>query len=301
MRILVSYRGIPQSPGWATGDMVVKALRELGHEVQPYGFKYQSNEFITELPSEPEFAHAAISSIILDEWDLLLFLECNDGDPQYTELQQVHAKKTACWLFDTSYYPDHLTGLQQFFNFDYQFIANPLDLDKFPNAYYLPYACDPELHGRPLDHPKLHDFALIGSVRPDRIQLQQELEKSGIHLELIGGKFREEYIDALASSRVIINQNPTQGHGLLNMRYWEAPAAGAIVITEKRDFKVNEKALGAGFTYASVPNLVSVCKELQSDPHALDLVRKIGQQNVLGHHTYKDRCRMLLETINEDR
>ena len=97
MKILVSFRGIPQSPGWATGDFVVKAFRKLGHEVFPYGNYYQTAERIEGLDQ---------TTLFRQEYDLVLFLECNDGDPQCTEWHSNGTSKTralASWFFDTSY------------------------------------------------------------------------------------------------------------------------------------------------------------------------------------------------------
>lgn len=289
MKILVSYRGIPQSPGWATGDMVVKALRALGHFVVPYAKNYQSEEWV-EQRDESWTRENKFQEISRQDWDLHLYMEMNDGEQQYTELRDIRARKTACWLFDTSYYPDHLTGLNDFFRFDRQFIANPLDVHRFPRASYSPYACDPELHGRSLDVPKTRDVALVGSIRKDRTDLAKELGRHGIILELIGDVFRDDYIDALASSRIVINQNPEEGRGLLNMRFWEAQAAGSSLLSEWGDIRPNldvgmEPTLA--YAYNDVMDLVDLCKRDQGNTKHI-------QDKVFNHHTYKHRCEQIL-------
>jgi hypothetical protein len=179
MRILVSYRGIPQSPGWATGDMVVKAFRALGHEAYPYAKYYQQNSWVEGAPTA-----RYSDGIALDEydWDLILFMECNDGDPQYHELKVTRSRKTACWLFDTSYHSDRYTRLVDYFRFDHIFLANPLTIREYKvwgydNLHYMPYACDRELHVRSLDFPKDCEVALVGSIREDRKQLARSLSK----------------------------------------------------------------------------------------------------------------------------
>jgi len=296
MKILVAYRGIPQSPEWATGDLVVKAFRNLGHDVTPYGTYYQTDVWMEEV--DP------VASIREAEYDLALYMECNDADPAYGGFKLVKARKTACWLFDTSYYADNLVGFNQFFNFEHQFIANPRDLNKFPNSSYLPYAVDSDLHGREITFKKEYDFALPGTVRQDRVSLSQSLSKKGIRLELISGLFREEYIDALAKARVVINQNPDQGRGLLNMRYWEAMAAGALILTEHSDFNDNAREMEwngmgslSGLFYDGVDNLVSICERLSEDRNELEKERSGGQLNVLRHHTYKQRCKRILQLL----
>jgi hypothetical protein len=110
--------------------------------------------------------------------------------------------------------------------------------------------------------------------------------------------FREAYIDALAKASVIINQNPQQGAGLLNMRYWEAQAADAIVMTEKRDAQANYDA-GLRYThnvltYRSVDDIISFADELLSVEKKSVVT---GQEMIFRHHTYENRCQRMLEVL----
>lgn len=295
MKILVSYRAIPQSPGWATGDMVVKAFRALGHEVYPYAKLYQQNKWL----------HDRNFGLDKHDWDLILYLECNDGDPQYHELTVARARKTACWLFDTSYYNDRCRSLVDYFRFDDIFLANPLTIRDYrvwgyKNTHYLPYACDPELHMRPLSYPKTHDVVLVGSVRDDRIKLQKELAKHDVKLELIGDVFREAYIDTLASAKIVVNQNPSDGRGLLNMRFFEAQAAGSFLLTEKEDLDVNIEMgndIPMMTDYTKPEDLAHICNSFLKSSEALSFMTGTCQNTVLTKHTYNNRCKQLLETV----
>lgn len=291
MKILVSYRAIPQSPGWATGDSVVRAFRELGHEVFAYAKYYQENRWVENPTPTPS------------EFDLCLFMECNDGDPQYCSLKNIKSRKTACWLFDNSYYQDHCRGLIDYFNFDFKFIANPLIVDELKNSHYenvfhLPYACDLMLHARRMPCNKMRDIALIGSIRDDRVKLIDELNtKLPVKAELIGGLYRDQYIDALASSRIIINQNPSAGRGLLNMRFWETMAAGSFIMTERVDVELNGfKDLAEYNLYNTVDDIVHNCDMLlnvvQKDFKIFD--HSYQQKWVMEYHSYKNRCQEIL-------
>lgn len=298
MKILVSYRAIPQSPGWATGDMVVKAFRALGHETIAYAKYYQENKWIDNPMESPS------------EFDLCLFMECNDGDPQYCELKNLRARKMACWLFDNSYYQDKCRGLIDYFNFDFKFLANPLVVKElqetgYDRVHYLPYACDQDLHGRPADSIKKRDVALIGSIREDRINLANELKKYNIELELIGGLYRGDYIDALAETKIIINQNPQAGRGLLNMRFWETIAAGSWILTEAEDANANENIrrslLTMHSTYHNIEELAHICHaSLKECPKPLGWLTTTMQTAVLREHTYFDRCQEILKTVFPD-
>lgn len=291
MKILVSYRGIPQSPGWATGDMVVKAFRALGHETYPYAKYYQENKWVEGKPNLDEH-----------EWDLILFMECNDGDPQYPELKITRARKTACWLFDTSYYEDQCRYLVNYFRFDHIFLANPLSVQHYKvlgynNVHYLPYACDSELHARSLVFSKTRDVSIIGSIRDDRKQLARQLESAGIKVDLVADHFREDYINALASSKIIINQNPPQGRGLLNMRYWETQAAGSCLLTDEFDCSSQPIDTSYVATYNSIEQIVSSCRYFLSNPDDMNEYIRYSQDHVLESHTYKNRCEYINENI----
>jgi spore maturation protein CgeB len=173
-------------------------------------------------------------------------------------------------------------------------------VSKFPNGHYLPYACDRSLHSRYAEHEKKYDVSLIGSVRADREQLKDKLAEHGVDLELIGGVFREEYIDALAASRITVNQNPDQGAGLLNMRFWEAQAAGSLVFTENRDFKANVEAGLKNVTaiaYEDSEDLAHSCSTLLKCEYLQETMVSAGQERIFGYHTYESRCKSILETV----
>lgn len=287
MKILVSYRGIPQSPGWATGDLVVKAFRALGHEAYPHAKYYQEDRWV--------------DVICEQDWDLIVYMECNDGDQQYFELKNKRARRLVCWLFDSSYQQDQYRNLVNHFAFEHIFLANPLSVSQYkewgyPRVHYLPYAFDYELHNRPLDTPKVRDVAIVGSLRADRKALAYDLQKRGINVELIGNVYRNEYIDTLASSKIIINQNPPEGRGLLNMRHFEAQAAGSFLVEQWCDLKPN---IDAGFhSYATlyhhdnIISLIDSCQMLLHSKHNQAL-----QDCFIRDHTYQARCLQILKAV----
>ncbi len=280
---------------------MVKAFRELGHEVYPYAKYYQQNRWVEGYPKQP---HGDMMALDAHEWDLILFMECNDGDPQYPELKVTRARQTAGWFFDTSYHADRYKKLVDFFRFDHLFLANPLTIQEYKlwdykNVHYLPYACDRELHGRSLECPKTRDVVLVGSDRPDRRALVDALAGHGVDLQLISGVFREEYIDALASARIVVNQNPNVGRGLLNMRFWEAQAAGSIVFTEMADMEVNPPRYICNLVpYREPKDIVSSYQEiLAGNQENIAATIQRGQEMLFEHHTYQNRCETILEKM----
>jgi len=275
MKILVSYRGIPQSPGWATCDMIVRAFRALGHEVMPYGHYYQA-----------QMGRLEDRSPFDEDWDLFLFMECGDGDPTYTELASLRSRKRASWFFDAALYPHKWLEIVRLFDFDVNFIANNNMLYANLKTHFLPYAADDTLHYRPYT-PKTRKLGFIGSDRPDRQRLAHKLG-----IELKSGIFREQFIDYMASCHYIVNDIAGGGAGLIPMRPFEALAAGAELITPQND---GCRALGLPcLEYSCQEELVSICATLQNDGL---LPNYNGQANVLSNHTYKHRCDTILKAI----
>lgn len=279
MKILVSYRGIPQSPGWATGDMVVRAFRGMGHDVTPYGNYYQTPHRLEQHPNCRN-----------DEYDLFLFMECGDGDPLYNELTEIRARKRASWFFDAALYPQRWLEIIRTFDFDANFIANNNMLYDSFKTEYLPYAADETLHVRPSNHHKYRAFGFVGSDRPERQALAAQL--SFANVELKSGIFRDEFISYLAGSRYTINDIAGGGVGLIPMRPFEALAAGSCLITPKDD---GVKSLGLPcIEYGSQDELVSICRKLYDDNILPD---NSGQEAVLRNHTYGHRCTAIIKRL----
>ena len=275
MKILVSYRAIPQSRGWATGDCLVRAFQALGHDCVPYGNYYQTQERLE-----------GNRKVFEEDWDLYLQMECGDGDPFYSELINLRARKRASWWFDAALYPSRWLESIKMFEFDCNFIANANMLYDTLNTVYLPYAADYLLHSR-FSSLKYRHFAFIGSDRPERRALAQSL-----NVELKTGVFRDEFIDYLAGSHYAINDVAGGGVGLIPMRPFEALAAGAAIITPKDD---GVKALGLPcIEYGSQSELVSICHHLSDNNIIPD---NSGQEIVLRHHTYKNRCSAILAKL----
>lgn len=303
MKILISYRGSQRIRFWETGDLIAQAFEQLGHEVDRYGFIYETEEWFTTVITQ----NGCSDDVFSKKYDLHIYMECNDPASQYPELKYINAKHRIYWEFDTSYHPEWSLNLIKYFDFDHLFLANPLYVDLLnirhdgkEFATYLPYACSNE-HVRFLDYPKTLDVALVGSKRPDRVELIKLLCDAGIDAKLISNVFKENYIDALASAKIIVNQNPLEGRGLLNMRSFEAPAAGSYLLTEVEDYNINvrkdESISEVISPYIDVNELANICKDLINNRELLDYYREWQQQTVLEKHMYINRAKTILEIM----
>jgi len=294
MKILISYRGIPQSPGWATGDLVVDSFKRLGHEVYTYGHYYKEPGHL--LPG-----HINKGKLFDEEFDLVLYMDMNDDDPPYPDLKYVKTRKLAYWNFDISYNPGGVYAFMQYMQFDHLFCANYLyakQLEKNLPTTFLPYALSIDKHTLSRWPEKDIDISIVGSPWGDRERLSNLLKEKGINVQFITGKFREEYMNALARSHATINYNVEKGRGLLVMRIFEAMGAKTCLITNDGDMMDKVAIPGQHYlVYRNDQELIDLCQYTMGE---LDEIGIEGHLYGLTHHTYDCRVREILYILGMD-
>jgi len=272
MKALVSYRGIPQSPRWATGDFVVEAFTQLGFDVDAYG-NYYGTQNKLQVSLDP----------FEKEYDLFLYMECGDGEPAYTELKNVKAKNRMSWFFDLALYPEYWQWQISTLNTNTNFVANELFVADEYKRHYLPYAAASK-HFRKLNWvTKDIDYLIIGSDRPERRKQVADLMAMmpDKNIQLVSGIFREDYVNTLSRAKFVVNDIAGGGKGLLPMRPFEVVAAGATLITPKND---GVSSLGIPcHEYESIEQIPTFVEELS---HGQDVVRQ--------KHTYLNRCMKIM-------
>ncbi len=288
MRILVSYRGAPRIRGWETGAMVARAFRRLGHDVSEYAKVYERGEWVEPCANTGE------------SYDLHVYMEMNDSEPQYLELSGIDADQRVAWFFDVSYNPPFYKQLADAMEFDWVFSANPLyGVNHFGRSCsFLPYAADPELHFREISGSYAATAALVGTERPERRRLIDAVDRLAGGALLISDVFKEDYVNALAASSITINENPPAGRGLLNMRTFEAPAAGSILLCQEGDYI--DRCLTPGIdvlTYRDAAELVGQCQNVQQNPQDFEDMRRRCQERVMEDHTYDCRAQEILDLL----
>ena len=288
MKILVSYRGATRIREWETGALIAKAFRNLGHEVFEYASVYETGQWLY----DPK------SVIEQGPFDLHLFMEKNDGANQYPELAGLHVKKSFAWLFDTAMNELFYEGLINGFRFDHVFCANPEFIKNQETRSWLPYAADRDYFFRHLGVPKTRDICLVGSDRPERQALMAALNSAGLKAELISGVFKENYINELAKSRIIVNDAAGGGTALLSMRCFEATAAGSLLVqanTSKLEevFRPGLECLD----YFNLPELIWRCEDALANKIKYEFVRAHGYHKCMEKHTYENRAKTILELV----
>lgn len=280
MRIVVSYRGIPGRQGWACGDSVARALVALGHEVYRYGNVYQSSERIdpNPMPWTP---------------DLLLWMECNDADPQYAELLRLPCKKVM-WDFDSDLHPEMSEDLSS--RFDRCFWGN-LKWARKRREMYLPYAFDDELMHSTAT--KTNRIAVVGTPFPERVEFANK-----IGVEVISGVYGQDYVDTVASLLCHVHHYNSGGEGLLVNRIWETMGLGTCLLTDDNSDVLyetfpNPSAGEIFLTYFDNGDARQKVR-LTRDEWGKDVPLWVGQRSrefILSNHTYRHRVEQLLDAL----
>lgn len=290
MKIVVSYRGVPRSPGWETGAKLARAFRPLGHSVYEYGNYYGSTRRISKEP-------------ICFDPDLLVYCECNDRDPQYKELKWLDAPIKVYWDFDVHTHPDRILTFIKDIRFDYVFVANKLYeqvfLDTCPESYFLPYAIDDKLHCPIPNIPKTIDVGLCGSPYPERVYLIEKFQEAGINAQLITGKYDVKMVRTINSFKIHLNYNPSWGRGILTGRIWETIGCGVLLLNQSEDFIEYFFTHGEHVVlYDGIGDCINKAKYLLANEDELERIARTGYEYGIQHHTYLIRAKRILEVVN---
>jgi len=277
MNILVAYRSIPQSPGWATGDSMVRAFRRLGHDAQPYAKVYEHDEWLPATGVEPE---------------IIVYLECSDGDNQYPELLDSDCPRVY-WEFDTTM---HRAWSERWCGEGWAavWLANPAEIHgALAHAKYLPYGIDDEFFSAGSRWMERNGAACIGHPFPERVQF---CEAAGV--ELRTGIYREDYVEALQKLAISVHHHDSGGPGLLVGRIWESLGAGACLMaprTETMDMHFRPGVHYLPYTDAADCRykLHKICER----PMQARTVAADGHQEAMRSHTYLARARAILAEV----
>lgn len=155
----------------------------------------------------------------------------------------------------------------------------------FSRVHYWPmYSYDAALH-RPTDGPKTHELAFIGNLN-HRVQRQRTRwlrHVAGMagdcKVQIATGVFGPDYAKVLQASRMVFNRSI---RGELNLRCYEAPACGALLLVEATNAEARTLLRdGEDCAYYDESTLDEIVARYLSDPEALARVASSGTQRVL--------------------
>lgn len=224
------------------------------------------------------------------------------------------------------WFPDAVSNLgrQQLFTADYTalFSKEPFLVERLRRlldrpAWYLPQACNPRWH-RPVCEPGTQQaVAVVGNMYRSRLALLRRLHQAGVPLAVYGppvprwarellppgrhaGRpvFREDKSRVFRGHAAVLNNlHPSELRGL-NLRLFEATAAGGAVLCERRSTLAELYDLDTEIaSFDDFDELVDRCRMLLADS---ELTRKLGDaatRRAHAEHTYEHRLPVILEKL----
>jgi hypothetical protein len=188
--------------------------------------------------------------------------------------------------------------------FDYVFVAQKDYTDYFrrlgnPQVYWLPLACDMELHGG-RSRPKVWDVGFVGQIhspaRARRLGKLAERYRLNDYQRIYP---REEIAEIYSQSRIVFNSSID---GDLNMRVFEAMASGSLLVTDhiengQADLFQDRVHL---VEYVDDKDLLSQVEYYLQHDEEREQIARAGYERVMEQHTYTHRCQSILDTIFGD-
>ena len=208
---------------------------------------------------------------------------------------------TACYLIDVYRHLPYYLNVAALF--DYTFAAQKDYLGQFlrvnPNSFWLPVACDPEIHRqRPVE--RTLEVGFVGHMIPSRRAVLDRLSSRFMMNPYATPVPFEEITGIYSRSKIVVN---LPVHGDLNMRVFEAMACGSLVVTQEIQngqrelFRDREHLV----TYRRTDELETLIDYYLKHDDERRRIAAAGQALTLASHTYRHRAQALLESIGESR
>lgn len=282
----------------ATANYLIGALREVGSELlvcsdvaSPLAnLTVRGAVDVAEICSKQNFAP-----------ELVLFIEGGTMRVFPTGLEHMPCL-TAWYGIDT--HMDYAKHLRIGRLFDVTFIAQKefverLRQDGLRQVYWLPLAFAPELHpAEMLD--RCYDVAYVGSsratVHPARHALLAAIRREVPHV-FMGAANPQDMGRIYAQAKLVFNKSVNND---VNMRYFEAMGAGAVLLTDHAHENGAEELFTAGehyLEYRDEQTLCSLINGLLQDPERCRCIGDAARKHVLASHTYKHRVERMLTLV----
>ena len=185
-------------------------------------------------------------------------------------------------------------------NYDFLFVAQEDYVSKYrekgcKNVYWLPLACDPEIH-KQHNLPLKYDICFIGKLGPDSprrgiiLKLQKEFNM------FVGQKYLHDMAEIYSQSKMVFNKSLKED---LNMRVFETLSCGRLLLTDRinnglEDLFIDKEHL---VIYDKYEDLVGKVYYYLEHPGERETIAQRGQKEVWKKHTYLHRARYLIETV----
>ncbi|MFB0522778.1 MAG: glycosyltransferase, partial [Candidatus Bathyarchaeia archaeon] len=185
-------------------------------------------------------------------------------------------------------------------DYDFVFVAQRDWTPKYKEhgcerVYWLPLACDPDIHRR-WNQPLRYDLCFLGGILAGS-KREQTISKLKRNFNVFVGKaYLHEMAKIYSQSRIIFNESLL---GDLNMRVFEAMSCGRLLLTDRvgnglEELFRDKKHL---VIYDDYSDLIQKIRHYLNNPKQSERIALNGLREVHKHHTYSHRVRYLIETI----
>jgi len=183
--------------------------------------------------------------------------------------------------------------------FDHVFVAHKDYVGTFaaihPSVHWLPFAAPPEIFRQASSSRDL-DVAFVGTPAPERVRLLERLAR-----EFRMNDFRrecslQELADIYCRAKIVVNK---AREGEVNLRVFEATAAGALLVTQRGAAGLDELFAPDRecLTYGDDDDAIRVIRELLKDDKTRQSIAAAGHRAFLARHTWRHRARAVLDVV----
>lgn len=185
------------------------------------------------------------------------------------------------------------------------------------NAFHLHEAMNPFWH-KPISSQQNERIVIAGSFYDYRHYLTRKLLKSGIALELYGGKLprwgdkeirahhtglfvvREAKSKVFGSGLAVLNSTAMSEFNSLNCRAFEIAGAGGLQILEYREaveecFEIGKEIL----VFYSYEELIEIITIAEKEKDKMRRIREAGAKRALAEHTYEHRLNRIINDVQQ--
>lgn len=258
-----------------TGRYVVRALRNLGHNVSQYMPTYKNGDSLV---------FKNYSDLLLDEVDFLLYVDDDINYPvSATSIPKYY------WCIDTHRMDNLVNGSTRWERlklFDLSFLAQKDRADEV-GGNWLPLAYDPSVW-RTEDAGKRYDWCFVGNLNPKREEFFNAIRAVYPNC-FVGNAYFDEANKIYNQSWLALNLTFSND---INMRFYEAQATSALFMSNR--VHNGEASLFSEVEYFDdVDHCLARMRALLADKGAL--AKKAARQaKDMKLHTYEARMQALL-------
>jgi spore maturation protein CgeB len=151
---------------------------------------------------------------------------------------------------------------------------------------------------------RIYDVGFVGQVGssyPERVRLLAALEQKYRLNDYRQKYYRADMARVYSQSKIVVNIS--HSNAIIPMRFFEAPAAGAMLLTQASATNGQGELLHDGSEYVSFSDVEDALDKVAhylAHPQARAQIAKAGQEAVLAKHTYAQRAAQLLQTVQTD-